>query len=64
MGVAKIFFKNMRSSITLIIHLISCLSCYRSSFMSNATDSEVNSMSSEEVHVLQEDDPLPPRPGT
>ncbi|XP_022162051.1 uncharacterized protein LOC111027877 isoform X2 [Myzus persicae] len=36
----------------------------RSSLMSNATDSEVNSVSSEEVNIAQEDDPLPPRPGT
>lgn len=31
--------------------------------MSNATDSEVNSVSSDEVNVAQEDEPLPPRPG-
>lgn len=37
---------------------------YRSSLMSNTTDSEVNSMSSEEVQFIQEDEPLPPKPGT
>lgn len=40
---------------------------YRSSLnslMSNATDSELNSVSSEEVNVAQEDEQLPPRPGT
>lgn len=31
--------------------------------MSNATDSEVNSVSSDEVNVTQEYEPLPPRPG-
>ncbi|KAL5240559.1 hypothetical protein ACI65C_007969 [Semiaphis heraclei] len=36
----------------------------RSSLMSNATDSEVNSVSSDEVNVTQEYEPLPPRPGT
>ncbi|XP_025197941.1 uncharacterized protein LOC112596463 isoform X3 [Melanaphis sacchari] len=35
----------------------------RSSLMSNNTDSEVNSVSSEEVNVAQ-DESLPPRPGT
>ncbi|XP_060878235.1 uncharacterized protein LOC132950711 isoform X2 [Metopolophium dirhodum] len=37
----------------------------RSSLMSSATDSsEVNSVSSEDVNVAQEDEQLPPRPGT
>ncbi|XP_050053352.1 uncharacterized protein LOC114124456 isoform X2 [Aphis gossypii] len=36
----------------------------RSSLMLNTTDSEINSVSSEEVNVAQEDEPLPPRPGT
>ncbi|XP_060838446.1 uncharacterized protein LOC132920232 isoform X2 [Rhopalosiphum padi] len=36
----------------------------RSSLMSNTADSEFNSVSSDEVNVAQEDEPLPPRPGT
>lgn len=31
--------------------------------MSNTADSEFNSVSSDEVNVAQEDEPLPPRPG-
>lgn len=64
-NVTETFFKDMRftSSCYNLIY-ITCFSCYRSSFMLNATDSEVNSMSSEEIQALQEYDSLPPRPGT
>jgi len=50
--------------ITILIIPIKCIVIYRSSLMSSATDSsEVNSVSSEDVNVAQEDEQLPPRPG-
>lgn len=40
------------------------MSMFRSCITLNNTDSEVNSVSSEDVLIVLDDEPLPPKPGT